>query len=183
VLHLNSTRNTTVLETKSVIYNTVTATSDIVHIGCVSNERHELYCFNVFIQHPHILSLTYWTWLCCGMLVAPDDGQLAGRNICRALFFKTINVLIGSACVCIVFASDNNKSLHKDGALLHFHRPVSTSPQSSWQLDRTGCEWPHPPPYAPHIRALSIVEGCGVSSSNAYRHPLAGQKCYGELTN
>jgi hypothetical protein len=32
---------------------------------------------------------------------APDDGQLAGRNICRAWFFKTVNVLIGSACVGI----------------------------------------------------------------------------------
>jgi hypothetical protein len=39
--------------------------------------------------------------------MAPDDGQLAGRNICRAWFFKTINVLIGSACVSIVFTSVN----------------------------------------------------------------------------
>jgi hypothetical protein len=32
-----------------------------------------------------------------------DDGQLTGRNTCRAWFFKTINVLIVSACVGIVF--------------------------------------------------------------------------------
>jgi hypothetical protein len=42
------------------------------------------------------------------MLVAPDDGQLTGRNICRAWFFKTINVLIGSACIGIVFISVKN---------------------------------------------------------------------------
>jgi hypothetical protein len=31
--------------------------------------------------------------------LSTDDGQLAGRNICRACFFKTIIVLIESACV------------------------------------------------------------------------------------
>jgi hypothetical protein len=35
-------------------------------------------------------------------------------------------------------------------------------------------------PHAPHIRALSIIEGCGVPSSVVYWQPWAGHKRYGE---
>jgi hypothetical protein len=52
-----------------------------------------------FYATPTHLNINLLNVIMLWSLVAPDDGQLAGRNICRAWFFKTIFVLINSACV------------------------------------------------------------------------------------
>ena len=35
-------------------------------------------------------------------------------------------------------------------------------------------------PHGPQTPTLSITEGCGLLSSDSYRHPLVGHKCYEE---
>jgi hypothetical protein len=62
------------------------------------------------------------------------------------------------------------------GAPLHYHRSVLPSPQSSWRLDRQDVRDLNHCPHGPQTPAPLIIEGCGLRSSDSYKHPLAGHK-------